>query len=234
MKRIERLREDLRNNANPETKEKTNRFFKEPVQSYGIKTAIVNSLARKYFRLIKEAPKKEIFSLCTNLWQSGYLEESFIACHWSHRIHKQFEPGDFLQFQQWVYNYIDNWASCDSFCNHTLGTFLEMYPDHIKELYTWAKSDNRWVRRASAVSLIVPAKRGLFLQEVFQITDILLLDTDDMVQKGYGWLLKVASQPHETDIFEYVMKHKSNMPRTSLRYAIEKMPKERKQEAMKK
>ncbi|MDD4614505.1 MAG: DNA alkylation repair protein, partial [Caldisericia bacterium] len=61
-----------------------------------------------------------------------------------------------------------------------------------------------------------------------------LLDTDDMVQKGYGWLLKVASQTHETEVFEYVIKYKSTMPRTALRYAIEKMPPERKQEAMRK
>jgi 3-methyladenine DNA glycosylase AlkD len=67
-----------------------------------------------------------------------------------------------------------------------------------------------------------------------EIADILLHDQDDMVQKGYGWMLKEASRTHQKEVFEYVLKHKDNMPRTALRYAIEKMPAELKNEAMKK
>jgi 3-methyladenine DNA glycosylase AlkD len=90
------------------------------------------------------------------------------------------------------------------------------------------------MRRASAVSLIIPAKKGLFLKDIFEISDILLLDKDDLVQKGYGWMLKAASQAHDKQVFEYVMKNKKTMPRTALRYAIEKMPKALKEKAMEK
>lgn len=69
---------------------------------------------------------------------------------------------------------------------------------------------------------------------MFEIADILLLDRDDMVQKGYGWMLKAASESHQTEVFNYVLSKKAVMPRTALRYAIEKMPKELKAEAMKK
>jgi 3-methyladenine DNA glycosylase AlkD len=231
---VQHIREDLQKHWDPKTKESTKRFFKETVLSYGVKTSLVKDIAKRHFKDIQSKPKAEVFSACSSLWASGYLEETFIACDWSHRLHRQYKPTDFQQFQEWVFHYISNWASCDTFCNHTLGTFLEMYPDHIKELYKWAESNNRWVRRASAVSLIVPVRRGMFLAEVFHIAGILLLDTDDMVQKGYGWLLKVASQTHETEVFDYVMKYKSSMPRTSLRYAIEKMPIKRKQVAMRK
>lgn len=231
---LQRVREDLQKHWDPKTKESTKRFFKETVVSYGVKTSLVKEIAKQHFKDVQSKPKEELFSVCSSLWASDYLEESCIACDWSQRLHKQYQPDDFHQFQQWVFQYISNWASCDTFCNHTIGTFLEMYPDYIKELYKWAESDHRWVRRASAVSLIVPARKGMFLAEVFRIADILLLDTDDMVQKGYGWLLKVASQTHETEVFEYVIKYKSTMPRTALRYAIEKMPSERKQEAMRK
>jgi 3-methyladenine DNA glycosylase AlkD len=62
----------------------------------------------------------------------------------------------------------------------------------------------------------------------------LLSDTDDMVQKGYGWLLKEASKPHQQQVFEFVMQRKAAMPRTAIRYAIEKMPPGLKQKAMKK
>ena len=90
------------------------------------------------------------------------------------------------------------------------------------------------MRRAAAVTFIIPARKGLFLETVFDIADHLLSDSDDLVQKGYGWMLKAASQAHLQEVFDYVMKNKANMPRTALRYSIEKMPKEMKEQAMKK
>ena len=63
---------------------------------------------------------------------------------------------------------------------------------------------------------------------------ILLTDEDDLVQKGYGWMLKVAGQSHQEQVFDYVMKNKKIMPRTSLSYAIEKMPEDLRKQAMKK
>jgi 3-methyladenine DNA glycosylase AlkD len=64
------------------------------------------------------------------------------------------------------------------------------------------------------------------------MSEILLTDKDDMVQKGYGWLLKEASKKHQAEVFDYVMKWKAKMPRTALRYAIEKMPVEMRRRAM--
>lgn len=160
------------------------------------------------------------------------MEESFIACNWAYALRKKYEPDDFSIFEQWLNNYVTNWASCDTLCNHTIGAFLEKYPEYISELKKWAKSDNRWVRRAAAVSLIVPARNGFFLKDIFEIADILLLDQDDLVQKGYGWMLKAASQSHQKEVHDYVMKKKNVMPRTALRYAIEKMPEELRLKAM--
>jgi 3-methyladenine DNA glycosylase AlkD len=160
------------------------------------------------------------------------MEESFVACNWSYNVRKFYEPADFEIFAQWVKKHVGNWASCDTLCNHTVGSFIEMYPGYLSRLKEWAKSENRWVKRASAVSLIVPAKKGKFLNDIFEIADILHSDQDDMVQKGYGWMLKVASQAHQKEVFNYVMSKKTTMPRTSLRYAIEKMPTELKAIAM--
>jgi 3-methyladenine DNA glycosylase AlkD len=62
----------------------------------------------------------------------------------------------------------------------------------------------------------------------------LIGDGDDLVQKGFGWLLKEESRMHQKEIFDYVVVHRATMPRTALRYAIELMPKDLKAEAMKK
>ena len=231
---IDKIRIVLRDNIDEKTLSTSQNFFKEKIKFYGVKVPTVNNISKEYFKLIEFKTKSEIFDLCESLWQSGYIEESFIACHWSYYIHERFEAEDFLIFERWLNEYVNNWASCDTLCNHTIGEFIEMYPEYLNKLKILAKSDNRWLRRASSVTLIIPARKGKLLNDIFEIADTLLLDKDDLVQKGYGWMLKAASEANQQAIFEYVMKNKSIMPRTSLRYAIEKMPKDLRSKAMEK
>ena len=231
---IQQLRQELAIKSDEKTRISSMHFFKESIKCYGIKSVDVGNIAKNSFNRVKNLPKEEIFDLCESLWQSGMLEETFIACHWSYSLHKKFEPEDFVRFRNWVLKYVDNWASCDTFCNHTLGTLVEMYPQFIGDLKRMAQHESRWMRRAAAVTLIIPARKGFFISDIFEIADILLLDRDDMVQKGYGWMLKVAANKHLQEVYDYVISKKSVMPRTSLRYAIEKMPPEMKKKAMEK
>ena len=210
------------------------KFFKEEVHIYGVKMPVVHEISQTHFKKLIHLNKYEIFNVCELLFQSGYLEESIVACNWAYNVRKKFEPEDLKIFEEWIQKYITNWASCDTLCNHTMGIFFEKFPDYISELKKYAESENRWMRRASAVSLIVPARKGLFLDDILEIADILLTDTDDLVRKGYGWMLKTASEYHLQAIYNYVMKNKKIMPRTSLRYAIEKMPEYMRTEVMKK
>ncbi|MGC9352563.1 MAG: DNA alkylation repair protein [Mariniphaga sp.] len=229
---ITQIRQTLIENSDEKTRLGSQRYFKEAITVHGVKTATVKKISKEFFSEVKDKSKSEIFGLCEILWQSEYLEESFIACDWSDRLQKQFEPEDFDVFERWIKKYVNNWASCDTLCNHAVGNFLMMYPEFVGKLKEFAREENRWVRRASAVSLIIPARKGMFLSDIFEIAGILLTDKDDMVQKGYGWMLKAASQASQQQVFEFVMQNKMVMPRTALRYAIEKMPEELKKKAM--
>ena len=229
---IEDIRNELVKNADEKTRKSGERFFREEVKLYGLKSAAVTKIGREFYKRIPDKNKVAVFDLCDELWRSGYLEETGIACMWSYNVSPEYKPDDIRIFEGWINNYVTNWASCDTLCNHSVGTLIEMYPQSIIYLKKWTKSQNRWVRRASAVSLIIPARKGLFPVDVFEIADSLLSDTDDMVQKGYGWMLKSASQAYQKAVFDYVVKHKAVMPRTSLRYAIEKMPRDLKLVAM--
>jgi 3-methyladenine DNA glycosylase AlkD len=229
---ISSIRQELESHADPEIRKTSQRFFKEDIACHGIKTAAVMAIAKKYWNIVKVRPKPEIFALCEELFQSGYIEESFIVSNWAHALSGRYEREDLPVFRHWIDTYITNWASCDGFCNHTMGDFIEQFPEYLDELKRWTQSENRWMRRAAAVSLIVPAKHGKFLSESVGIADLLLTDKDDMVQKGYGWLLKEASRKHQNEVFDYVMRNKMVMPRTALRYAIELMPGELKAAAM--
>lgn len=233
---IDDVRQVLIDSIDPKTLASSDHFFKEgeAAKVHGVRMGEVGKIGKESFRQIKKLPKEKIFGLCEELWRSGYLEESVVACIWAESLHKQYEPADFKMFERWVHDYLTNWADCDTLCNHTIGNFVMMYPGYIAELKKWATSSKRFVKRASAVTLIIPARKGLFLNDIFEIADILLFDKDDLVQKGYGWMLKAASEAHQKEVFNYVMSKKAVMPRTALRYAIEKMPADLRVEAMKK
>ena len=223
---LSEMRRDLELSVDEKTKTSSQRFFKEEVKVYGVKTLIVEKIAKRFLDRIKEKNKKEIFSLCEKLLESDYCEEAFIAFEWVYSLRKHYDETDFPMFEGWVEKYVNNWAKCDTLCNHSLGSFIEQFPRYVDRLKAWTKSENRWLRRASAVTLILPARKGNFINEIFEISDSLLSDDDDLVQKGYGWLLKETSKNHQNQVFEFVMKNKKDMPRTALRYAIEKLPKD--------
>jgi 3-methyladenine DNA glycosylase AlkD len=231
---IARIREDLALNADEKTKNSSSRFFKEKITCYGVKSVFVGKIAKDHFKEIKNKDKKEIFALCEELFRSDYCEEAFIASEWAYMLRNNYSEDDFFTFERWIENYVNNWAKCDTLCNHTVGSFIEKFPSYIANLKLWTASDNRWMKRAAAVTLILPARKGNFLKDVFEISDSLLKDKDDLVQKGYGWMLKEASKAHQQEVFEYVMKNKKDMPRTALRYAIEKFPANLRDKAMEK
>jgi 3-methyladenine DNA glycosylase AlkD len=228
------IRRQLKQQVDEKTKGNAQSFFKEQITFYGVKTSIVSKIARESFLRLERLNKQDIFALCEELLISNYIEEAYIAFDWAYRLRETYEPDDFNIFENWLGKYVNNWATCDTLCNHTIGSFITRYPDYTQELKRWAGMDNRWKKRAAAVSLVIPARRGKFLDTVFEIADILLLDRDDLVQKGYGWMLKEASKIHQQEVFDYIMRKREFMPRTALRYALEKMPVEIRRKAMEK
>lgn len=229
---IDRLRKDMKKNIDLRYKKGSENFFREKIKSYGVRTPIVRNIARKYFKEIKNSNKRHIFNLCEELLKTNYNEEATIAFSWCYEIRERLEKEDFKTFESWVKRYLTNWAMVDDFCTHSVGFLVMKYPELIKNLKEWTKSDNLWVRRASAVTLIHCVKRKSHLDESFIISNILMNDKEDLVRKGYGWLLKEASNNYQKEVFDYVIKNKNKMPRTALRYAIEKMPEKLRFEAM--
>jgi len=189
-----------------------------------LRTGVVRKISAEHFRKIRNLPKDEIFKLCEELLRSGDGNLGEIARDWAYRCRKGYEKKDFRTFEQWLKKYIKSWGSCDHLCVHPLGHLIEQYPELSSKVKKWATSKNRWERRASAVALIPALRRKHLLKEAFATADILLQDREDLVQKGYGWMLKEASNRYPKEVFRYVMRNRKKMPRTALRYAIEKMP----------
>jgi len=227
-KEISDIEKELKKWIDKKYKEQNQKFFKEKILCYGVRASKTRKISAKYFSLLKEKSKEDIFKLAEKMLQSGYNEEAVIAFDWVYRLRENYTRKDWIIFQKWIRLYVDNWAKCDNFCGHILGYFLEKYPQFVKENKKWAKNKNRWMRRASAVSLISLVKQNKKFLEAFEICDILLKDSDKLTQKGYGWLLKEMSNINQEKVFLFLQKRKKQMPRTALRYAIEKFPKEKK------
>lgn len=236
------IRQNLESKIDPEYQKGAFRFFKEEVQILGVRSPDVKRVAAKFWTEIKNRPKTKIFQLCEKLWQTGFFEEAMIAINWTERLMKKFDKADFERFEVWIKRYVKNWATCDVFCTHSVGCLVNQHPELIGRLKVWTKSKNRWFRRAAAVTLIYPihearrqkSRDQRWLKETFAVSDLLLQDQDDLVQKSCGWLLKVASNLYSKEVFDFIMARKNKMPRTALRYAIEKLPPEQRKLAMEK
>jgi 3-methyladenine DNA glycosylase AlkD len=232
---IDDVRRDLALHDKPEFKINAQQFVKEKLANpYVIKSSVMREISATHFRKLKGYSKDEIFNLCDFFLESSRPGEKSIAFDWTARCRNDFGKNDFARFERWLKKYVNGWGSCDNICCNIIGILLHKYPELIARTVKWRKSKSRWLKRASAVSLIYSLQKGTQLKIAFEIADTLLLDDDDMVQKGYGWMLKVAANSYPEDVFKYVMKHRNIMPRTALRYAIEKYPKKKREEAMSK
>ncbi len=219
----------------PENRHNYQRFHKEKLkQPEGLNATTLRIISKQCFKSLEEAPVDDILSIGDDLLASGERYMRFFAFDWALKVKKEYRPKHFKLFEAWLKKYVDNWGACDHLCTGPIGNLVYQFPEVATKIHPWTKSRNRWQRRAAAVSLIVPVRNGELLSDVFWTADILLKDTDDMVQKGYGWMLKEATSEFPAEVFAYVMKNKREMPRTALRYAIEKLPPAKRKEAMKK
>ena len=230
---VENVRREIKKYDKPENKLNYQRFFKEKLENpFSLKSSIVAKITNDCFKQLKGCPKNEIFKYCEELLASDDSVEKGIAFSWADKVKGQFAESDFKRFEGWLKKHVHSWAACDSLCCGALGQLILQYSKLAGRTESWAKSKNRWFRRASAVSLILSGRNGKLLDKIFARADILLTDEDDMVQKGYGWMLKEAGNRFPEEVFKYVMKHRREMPRTALRYAIEKFPAAMRKQAM--
>lgn len=120
---------------------------------------------------------------------------------------------------------INNWDIVDSSAAAVVGAYLANKPRDI--LYSLAKSEDIWERRIAIISTFWFIRKGE-LDDTFAIAEILLHDRHDLIHKAVGWMLREAGKRNEVQLRAFLKKHAPTMPRTALRYAIERFsPEER-------
>lgn len=220
------IRSALRRDSNQKQAASLKKYFKEPIKCYGLKVPQCREIAKQFYPLV-EGDVNITIEVADQLLRSGVMEEAFVAVELLKRATKGLKSEHFRILDRWV-DYLTNWANTDDLSAHIIGDLIMRHPDKIENLVEWTSSSNRWRRRAAAVSLVLPARRGMFLKEILLISDRLMEDQDDMVQKGVGWMLKEASVEHQEEIHHHLLKWKAKASSLTLRYASKKLPKTKK------
>lgn len=221
---VDEIREAIRRRASPEGAEKAKRFFKEPIETYGLSSPQVDEIVKQFYPIVK-SDLDLAMDVAGKLIGSRVLDEASVSIRLLRRMTRLFTPETFEVLDEWVVH-LTNWANTDGLSTWLISETIRLEPGLVKRLIQWASSDNRWRRRAAAVSLVPIARKGEMLDEVFNIADRLMTDGDDMVQKGVGWLLKEASKGHPNEVRDYLLRWRGQTSALVLRYASEKLSRE--------
>jgi 3-methyladenine DNA glycosylase AlkD len=215
------IRRVLLDGASAPHSEEVQRFFKEEVQSRGWYTNELRKVAIRFRKaILADRDQDFLLAVADKLFRGPILEEKAFAVLLLQGMTKKFGDSEFKLFESWLPR-ISTWADHDALTSYLIGPMIAADPIRARALFRWAKSYNRWLRRAAAVSLIRAIREQNCRKQVVQISNLLVDDHDDMVQKGLGWLLRESAKYDPEQTISYLMKIRSRAPRLVLRTACE-------------
>jgi 3-methyladenine DNA glycosylase AlkD len=199
-------------------------FFKEVIQSHGWRTAEMRKVAVRFRRaIVKEQGLPFLVRVADRLFRGRILEEKVFAVLLLERAGRQFGEAEFRLFESWLAR-ISSWADHDGLVHYLIAPMLVADRSRAKRPFLWSRSRNRWHRRAACVAFIQGTRRKLFFPEIVRLSNALLRDEDDMVQKGLGWLLRETAKADPKRTAAYLRKIRNRAPRLVLRTACETLP----------
>ena len=199
-------------------------FFKEEIQSRGWRAVELRKLARRFTKVIKgDAGLPYLIDIADHLFHGRVLEEKVLAVLLLETSTKDMTRDDFDLFEGWLKR-VSTWADHDALASYLIGPIVAREPKLARRTLVWAKSKDRWHRRAAAVSLIRGVRLKQFESETKQITALLLTDDDLMVQKGLGWLLRETAKYDPDFAVPLLMRIRKTAPRLVLRTGCETLP----------
>ena len=185
---------------------------------------------RAFARSVYEAKRgvwsvDDAMTLADELITDDYLEAKSVGIEIVARFHRSFRPSLLPRWKRWLTNnHSANWATTDSICGQLIGPLLVRHPELAERLRAWSKVRNMWVRRASIVGLIAIVRKGMALDLAYDIAQTLHKDEEDLIQKAVGWVLRECGKVDAKRLETYLLSNGSMIPRTTLRYAIERFP----------
>ena len=229
---LNQIKEDLLKLKNPEKAEILSRFFKTGKGQYGegdIFLGITVPEQRKVAKQYPELPLTDLKKLLSNKIHEYRLISSLILII-------KYRKADALGKRE-IFNFylknrknINNWDLVDLSAAYIVGNYLLEKDKSI--LYKLARSNNVWERRIAIMSTFEFIKNGEF-EDTLKISELLINDKHDLIHKAVGWMLRETGKRHMLTEEKFLKKHYKKMPRTMLRYAIERFPECKRQSYLK-
>jgi 3-methyladenine DNA glycosylase AlkD len=199
-------------------------FFKEVIKSRGWYTAELRKVAVRFRRaIVREQSPSFLIQVADELFSGDVLEEKVFAVFLLEKLVGEFGDREFRLFESWLRR-VSSWAEHDALAHYLIAPLIVAKPARVISVFRWAKSRNRWHRRAACVSLIRGARGRMFFPQVMRLSNLLLADQDDMVRKGLGWLLRESAKADPKRTVPYLVKIREWAPRLVLRTACETLP----------
>lgn len=199
-------------------------FFKEEIKSHGWYTADLRRAMRRCRRdILREHDFAFLVGVADKLFCGSVLDEKIAAVLLLEKMDLHFTDREFRRFEAWL-DRIGSWADHDALVHSLIAPMVAANPARAKDVFRWAKSRDRWHRRAACVALIRAARAKLLFPEMVELSGLLLADDDDMVQKGLGWLLREAAKFNAKSTVLYLLTIRGRAPRLVLRTACETLP----------
>jgi 3-methyladenine DNA glycosylase AlkD len=218
------IRQALRTGGSPEHATGVQWFFKEEIKSHGWYTGDLRRAAVRARReILRENGMDFLLQVADKLFSGLVLEEKIFAVLMLEKLTGDFADSEFLRFESWL-SRISSWADHDALVHYLIAPMVAAKPARAKLVFRWAKSRDRWHRRAACVALIQGTRRKMFFAEIVRLSDLLLSDEDDMVQKGLGWLLRETAKADAEKTVPYLLRVRERVPRLVLRTACETLP----------
>jgi len=222
------IRRVLLDGASAPHTEEVQWFFKEEIKSRGWYTNELRKVAARFRRaILADRDQDFLVAVADKLFRGRVLEEKVFGVFLLQGLTGKLGDAEFKLFETWL-DRISTWADHDGLVSYLIGPMIAAEPMRAKVVFQWAKSCDRWHRRAAAVALIRAIREQKCRAEVVKITNLLLNDRDDMVQKGLGWLLREAAKYDRERTIPFLMKIRTKAPRLVLRTACETLPSEEK------
>jgi 3-methyladenine DNA glycosylase AlkD len=212
--------------ANPARAALIRRYFKNEVRVYGLRSPEARDIAAGLYAKVRASwTPADAIALCEIVLRRPELEFKGLGALMLLRFKKSFPKSLFAKVKGWLAaDLLDNWASVDVLCPDAVGALLLAYPELRAAIKAWAAHPNLWVRRASLVSFIKLAKKPEFAPEIYAMARAHFDSEDDLIHKAAGWLLREVGKRDMAALEAFLLDHGSAIPRTTLRYAIERFP----------
>jgi 3-methyladenine DNA glycosylase AlkD len=218
------IRTELRALANPSIAQHSQRFFKTGPGQYGagdrflgIRVPVVRRIAHEH----RDASVATAFSLLRSPLHEERLCALLLLVRLFDRSGEALRRAIYERYVEAIRTSVNNWDLVDTSAPFIVGAYLEARSK--RPLYRLAKSRDLWERRVAMLATLWLIRRSSFV-DALAIAELLLDDEHDLIHKATGWMLREVGKRDAGALRAFLGAHCTRMPRTMLRYAIEKLP----------